>query len=180
MTDFQQRIPLGRTGLEVSRLGIGSSFTGDSRFIEEAVDQGINYLYWGSIRRPAFGRAMRSVARRNRDAVVHPLAMDDDMLIAGGAEQIEGKVVIDDLRLLKTQDVGRGLGQKLLDDGGAEPHRIDVPRGDFHEAGCSGGQGGRQDYPALGFLPCKGWNEGGAATQKRKGPRSGGMERGPT
>jgi aryl-alcohol dehydrogenase-like predicted oxidoreductase len=64
------RIALGRTGLQVSRLGIGSSFTGDSRFIEEAVDQGINYLYWGSIRRPAFGRAMRNVARSNRDGVV--------------------------------------------------------------------------------------------------------------
>jgi aryl-alcohol dehydrogenase-like predicted oxidoreductase len=64
------RIALGRTGLQVSRLGIGSSFTGDSRFIEEAVDQGINYLYWGSIRRPAFGRAIRNAARSNRDGVV--------------------------------------------------------------------------------------------------------------
>ncbi len=64
------RIALGRTGLRVSRLGIGSSFTGDARFIEEAVEQGVNYLYWGSIRRPAFGRALRNVARRNRDGVV--------------------------------------------------------------------------------------------------------------
>ena len=64
------RVPLGRTGLQVSRLGIGSSFTGDPRFIEEAVEQGVNYLYWGSIRRPAFGRAMRNVARKDRDGVV--------------------------------------------------------------------------------------------------------------
>ena len=64
------RIALGRTGLQVSRLGIGSSFTGDARFIEEAVDQGINYLYWGSIRRPAFGRAIRNLARRDREGLV--------------------------------------------------------------------------------------------------------------
>lgn len=70
MSDFRTPVPLGTTGLHVSRLGIGSSFTGDPAFIEEAVDRGINYLYWGSIRRPAFGRAIKSVARRNREGVV--------------------------------------------------------------------------------------------------------------
>jgi len=70
MPDFRTPVPLGQTGLDVSRLGIGSSFTGDPRFIEEAVDQGVNYLYWGSIRRPAFGRAIRHVARRKRESVV--------------------------------------------------------------------------------------------------------------
>ena len=54
----------------VSRLGIGSSFTGDPTVIEEAVERGVNYLYWGSIRRPAFGRAIKNVARRNREGVV--------------------------------------------------------------------------------------------------------------
>jgi aryl-alcohol dehydrogenase-like predicted oxidoreductase len=70
VTDLRTPIVLGQTGLRASRLGIGSSFTGDERFIEEAVDQGVNYLYWGSIRRPAFGRAIRSVARRDRSRVV--------------------------------------------------------------------------------------------------------------
>jgi len=70
MPHFRDAIALGQTGLRVSRLGIGSSFTGSARFIEEAVEAGINYLYWGSIRRPAFGRAIRNVARRNRDGVV--------------------------------------------------------------------------------------------------------------
>ena len=54
MTDLRTPVPFGQTGLQVSRLGIGSSFTGDPAFIEEAVEQGVNYLYWGSIRRPAF------------------------------------------------------------------------------------------------------------------------------
>ena len=70
MTDLRTPIVLGQTGLRTSRLGIGSSFTGDERFIEEAVDQGVNYLYWGSIRRPAFGRAIRNLARRDRSRVV--------------------------------------------------------------------------------------------------------------
>ena len=70
MTDLRTPVPFGQTGLQVSRLGIGSSFTGDPAFIEEAVEQGINYLYWGSIRRPAFGRAIRNLARKNREGVV--------------------------------------------------------------------------------------------------------------
>ena len=70
MTDLRTPVPFGQTGLQVSRLGIGSSFTGDPAFIEEAVEQGVNYLYWGSIRRPAFGRAIRNVARKNREDVV--------------------------------------------------------------------------------------------------------------
>jgi aryl-alcohol dehydrogenase-like predicted oxidoreductase len=68
--DFRTPIALGQTGLVTSRLGIGSSFTSDERVIEEAVEQGVNYLYWGSLRRPAFGRAIRQVARRGRDRIV--------------------------------------------------------------------------------------------------------------
>jgi aryl-alcohol dehydrogenase-like predicted oxidoreductase len=70
MLSFREPILLGQTRLRTSRLGIGSSSVGDERFVEEAVEQGVNYLYWGSIRRPAFGRALRHVARRHREAVV--------------------------------------------------------------------------------------------------------------
>ena len=70
MSDFRTPVALGQTGLSVSRLGIGSSFTKDERVIEEAVEQGVNYLYWGSIRRPAFGRAIRNLATRDREGVV--------------------------------------------------------------------------------------------------------------
>ncbi len=70
MSDWHARVPLGQTGLRASRLGIGSSFGAPSAVIEEAVEQGLNYLYWGSIRRPAFGRAMANVAKRSRDDVI--------------------------------------------------------------------------------------------------------------
>ena len=68
--DFTQKVPFGQTGLRVSRLGIGSSFGAPASVIEEAVEQGVNYLYWGSIRRPAFGRAMRNLAKRHREKVI--------------------------------------------------------------------------------------------------------------
>jgi aryl-alcohol dehydrogenase-like predicted oxidoreductase len=39
--------------------------------VEEAVERGVNYLYWGSMRRAAFGEALRNLApRRERLAIV--------------------------------------------------------------------------------------------------------------
>ena len=70
MDNFTQNVPLGQTGLMVSRLGLGSSFGAPASVIEEAVEQGVNYLYWGTIRRSAFGRAMRNLARRRREEIV--------------------------------------------------------------------------------------------------------------
>ena len=70
MTGFRTPVTLGRTGLRVGRLGIGSSFGASTKVIEDAAERGANYLYWGSIRRPAFGRAMSNLARRNRESVV--------------------------------------------------------------------------------------------------------------
>ena len=70
MVDWNAHVPFGATGLEVSRLGIGSSFVKDAAMVEEAVERGVNYLYWGSIRRPAFGRAMRNLARKGRERLV--------------------------------------------------------------------------------------------------------------
>jgi aryl-alcohol dehydrogenase-like predicted oxidoreductase len=38
--------------------------------VEEACDRGVNYLYWGTFRRSAFGRAMRNLARKAREELV--------------------------------------------------------------------------------------------------------------
>lgn len=62
-----EKVTLGRTGLSVSRIGLGTSSGLSPRDVEEAVDRGINYLYWGSIRKAAFGSAIRHVAARRRD-----------------------------------------------------------------------------------------------------------------
>ncbi|XXT24231.1 hypothetical protein WME94_22070 [Sorangium sp. So ce429] len=64
-----QRTTLGRTGLGVSRLGLASNGA-CRRDVEWAVDQGINYLYWGSLRRPDFGAAVRHLARSRRAELV--------------------------------------------------------------------------------------------------------------
>jgi aryl-alcohol dehydrogenase-like predicted oxidoreductase len=69
--DFHRRASLGRTGLMVSRLGIGSSYGVDAAAIERAYhEQGVNYLYWGTVRRAAFGEGIRNIARTHRDDLV--------------------------------------------------------------------------------------------------------------
>lgn len=65
-----QRRVLGRTGLQVSALGLGSSFGIGADDVEHAYDRGVNYFYWGSVPRPGFGAGVRRLARRHRDDIV--------------------------------------------------------------------------------------------------------------
>jgi aryl-alcohol dehydrogenase-like predicted oxidoreductase len=67
--DLHQPRPLGRSGLTVSRLGLGSSYGVSGRDVDRAVERGVNYLYWGSRRRDDFGRAITRAARRDRERI---------------------------------------------------------------------------------------------------------------
>ena len=51
----------------MSRLGLGSSYGVSGRDVDRAVERGVNYLYWGSVRRDDFGAAITRAARRDRD-----------------------------------------------------------------------------------------------------------------
>jgi aryl-alcohol dehydrogenase-like predicted oxidoreductase len=64
-----ERRTLGRTGLEVGRLGFGSSFGVPAAAVEQAFDRGVNYLYWGTFRRGGFGQGLRNLKPR-RDRMV--------------------------------------------------------------------------------------------------------------
>src|SRR5689334_4124659 len=57
------KVTLGRTGLRVAPLGIASSFGLESSDVERGVD----YFYWGSMRRPAFGRGVKALAQKHRE-----------------------------------------------------------------------------------------------------------------
>jgi len=62
---------LGRTGLRVHRLGLSASYGIDARGVEEAVDRGVNYVYWGTRRSGPFGEGIRNVcARGGRDKII--------------------------------------------------------------------------------------------------------------
>ena len=70
MSDFLERLEIGNTGLTSSRLGIGSTFDASTAVIEDAFDRGINYLYWGTVRQPAFAQAMVNLSKNHRDELI--------------------------------------------------------------------------------------------------------------
>ena len=67
---FEERT-LGRTGLRVGRLGVAASYGVPTAAVERAFERGVNYLYWGSLRRGAFAQALRNLAsKRDRFVLV--------------------------------------------------------------------------------------------------------------
>jgi len=70
MSDFSQRVTLGRTGLKVSRIGVGSAYGVSERACQMAFDAGVNYFFWGSVRTRGMGQAIRHIARSQRDELV--------------------------------------------------------------------------------------------------------------
>lgn len=60
---------LGRTGLTVGALGMSASYGVPAAAVERGFEAGMNYLYWGSLRRNAFGDALRTLAPK-RDQMV--------------------------------------------------------------------------------------------------------------
>lgn len=65
-----ERATLGRTGLSVSRLGLAASYGTDEAMVEEAVERGVNYLWWGALRTKKMARGIRAVAREGREDLV--------------------------------------------------------------------------------------------------------------
>ncbi|MEJ2008193.1 MAG: aldo/keto reductase [Acidobacteriota bacterium] len=66
-----ERAILGRTGLEVGRLGIASGYGVPGIAVEQAFEQGVNYMFWGSRRSDSFGAALKRLrAKRERMVLV--------------------------------------------------------------------------------------------------------------
>lgn len=68
--DFRQPRVLGRSGLTVGRLGLGSSYGAPAPAYERAFEHGCNYFYWGSIRSDAMRDAIRHLAAAHREKLV--------------------------------------------------------------------------------------------------------------
>src|SRR6202042_3103555 len=62
--DKMERRTLGRTGLEVGRLGMAAGYGAPAAAVERAFERGVNYLYWGSVRRGSFGQALRNLKQQ--------------------------------------------------------------------------------------------------------------------
>lgn len=58
---FEDRT-LGRTGATVGPLGISASYGAPAAAVQRAIEAGMTYVYWGSMRTPAFAEALRTLA----------------------------------------------------------------------------------------------------------------------
>ena len=65
-----ERVAFGSTNMRVTPLGLGSAYGLEARDVERAVERGINYIYWGSQRRPSYAEAVRNLGPARRENLV--------------------------------------------------------------------------------------------------------------
>lgn len=150
--DFTEQTILGRTGLKVSRLCIGASYGAPTESLERAYHEGgINFFYWGAIRRRTMRDAIRNLAPTERDRMVVALQSYDhlgylietflhrglralgidltDILILGGYNKIPSRRVLDEAARLRERGIVRHLAlsghNRLLF--GEIAGRVDLP-----------------------------------------------------
>jgi predicted aldo/keto reductase-like oxidoreductase len=62
---------LGKTGLQVGRLGVSASYGAPAEAFEAAFEKGCNYFYWGSKRKSGMRQAIINICRKGkRDELV--------------------------------------------------------------------------------------------------------------
>jgi aryl-alcohol dehydrogenase-like predicted oxidoreductase len=67
---FPARVEFGPSKLSCSPLAVASSYGLGARGVEHAFERGVNTFYWGSWRRRAFGRGLKTLCARRRDELV--------------------------------------------------------------------------------------------------------------
>ena len=63
-------VTLGRTGLKVTRLGVGSFYGVEATMVEEAMERGFTYFYRGALRTPGMATGIRRMAKSRRTDMV--------------------------------------------------------------------------------------------------------------
>ena len=112
---FERRM-LGRTGREVSRLGVAASYGVPGAAVESAFERGLNYLYWGSRRTDAFCTALRNL-RLHRERMVLVVQSYTRMaaLMAGSLERALRRVNYDHADVLLLGMWNKPVAPRILD-----------------------------------------------------------------
>ncbi len=113
---FARRVELGRTGLQVSPLGLGASYGVSQEACLRAFDRGVNYWFWGSARTAGMAQAIRALGPAHRDELVIVLQcyVRFPWLIGGSVERALSTLHIDyaDVLLLGWYD--RAPGPRVM------------------------------------------------------------------
>ncbi len=107
---------LGGTGLRVGRLGVAASYGVPARAVEQAFEQGVNYLYWGSRRSDGFGEAIRNLSpRRERMVVVIQSYSRFAGLVGPSVEQALRKLRLEYADILLLGLWNKPVAERILD-----------------------------------------------------------------
>ncbi|MBN1880727.1 MAG: aldo/keto reductase [Deltaproteobacteria bacterium] len=89
--NFTERRTLGRTGLQVSRLGLAGGYGISGKGVEKAYKEyGINYFYWSTPRRSGMGEGLRTLAKKHRDDIIIVLQSYDHFGLMTGRSVEKG------------------------------------------------------------------------------------------
>jgi predicted aldo/keto reductase-like oxidoreductase len=116
--DFKERVPFGRTGLMVSRIGLASGFGVPTAAIEKAFHEyGVNYFYLSLLKRGHMAQAIRNLAPKNRDELRIVLAKPtfSGFFLQSFVERWLKKLKIEQADLVVLQGLRKPPGQKLVD-----------------------------------------------------------------
>jgi aryl-alcohol dehydrogenase-like predicted oxidoreductase len=88
--DLNEKKKLGRSGLEAGRLGVACGYGAPPEAFEEAFERGVNYFYWGSLRRSNMVRVMKNIsAQGKRDKLIVVIQVYNRIagMVAGSVEK---------------------------------------------------------------------------------------------
>ena len=112
-----ERVRLGRTGLSVTRIGVAASYGTNEAMVEEAVERGVNYLWWGALRTKKMAAGIRAVARKGRDdlvVVMHAVSRKP-AAISKGVENALSQLGLDYLDVLLLAGHKRAPAPRLME-----------------------------------------------------------------
>jgi len=108
---------LGRTGVTVGPLGISASYGVPAAAVERAVEAGMTYVYWGSMRTAAFEEALRHLApRRDRFMLVVQSYSRLGPLLAWSVERALRRIGYDHADVLLLGYWNGGLRPRILEE----------------------------------------------------------------
>jgi predicted aldo/keto reductase-like oxidoreductase len=116
--DFKERVPFGRTGVMVSRIGLAGGFGVPTAAIEKAFHEyGINYLWVSFLKRGNMKRAIHNLAPKHRDelCIVLPWPARGGFFLQNYVERWLKKLKIEQADLVVLQDQRKPLRQKLVE-----------------------------------------------------------------
>lgn len=134
--NFSKKVILGRTGLEVGRLGISSSYGAPAAAFEEAFERGCNYFTWGTFIKGDSGEMKKAIknliSKGKREQLVisvftyahEPILTRHflkkrlkalgleyiDVLLLGYFPKVPSKRILDGARNLKDKGIVKHLG----------------------------------------------------------------------